>query len=144
MSGLCDALEEHEAEIRADFRQFYNGLDLADIWRGTLSVSYALLLLEGLAYVPESRYRAAALGTTDFIGWDRVSSLLADILDALQANTVVTAKTGGGKPKTPDPYKRPEPVKRGRDVIPSDQELTIDNFPIMAMIGAMGVIQSKK
>jgi hypothetical protein len=143
MKGLCDALDEYGMEIRADFQQFYAGLDITDVWKGKLTVTRAIDLLEMLAYVPDSRYRAAALGTSDFIGWDRVASQLAEIIDGLQTNTVVTAKAAGGKPKQPDPYKRPEVVEKDSPM-PPERELTIDNFPIMLMVAAMGLQPKKK
>lgn len=137
MRGLSDALEKHKVAIRADFQQFYNGLDIADVWRGTLHKRRALELLEGLAHEPHSRYRAEALGEGyEFHEWDRHAQMLADIFDALQSLTYVTVKVQGGKPKQPAEYPRPQMADLGPEdvVMPPIEELTIDNFPIQAVM----------
>lgn len=133
IAGLSKTLDEHKIAIRADFQQFYQ-LDIADVWRGTLKASRALELIDGLAHVPQSRYRAEALGDESFHGWDRATELLASIFDALQTNTVVTAKAAGGKPKSPDDYPRPVVLTQSDIEMPPLEELTIDNFPIFAVM----------
>lgn len=136
MTGLSDALEEHDVAIRADFQQFY-ALDIVDVWRGTLTKRRALQLLEGLAQEPRSRYRAAALGEDyAFHEWDRTTQVLADVYDAVQNLTYVTAKVQGAKPKQPETYPRPKLPELRPDelVMPPVEELTIDNFPIHAVM----------
>lgn len=128
MTQLCELVDEYGPYLRADFQQFYNGLDLADVWRGGITRRRALELAEQLAFEPRSRYRAMILGGPEWIGQDRPVAVLMDLFDALQANTVVTAKTGGGKPKTPDEYPRPVVTKKSDPKV--IQSPTIDDFPI--------------
>lgn len=145
MIGLGQALEEHKVAIRRDFQQFY-GLDIADVWRGTLTVARAVELLEGLAFEPHSQYRAEALGGSQHNGMDRSTFVLMDLFDAVQAGTFVNAKVQGAKPKKPEPYPRsgvagdnvPTPPAEGRlagqPLQPTDQPITIENFPIEAVV----------
>jgi hypothetical protein len=128
MTSLHGLIGEHGHAIEADFRQFY-GVRLTDLWRGLLPPREALVLVEQLAFEPRSRYRAAALGSTDFLGWDRTTALTADLFDALQANTVVTARVGGGKAKQPSTYPRPT-VAPAEPVVRQITSEDIDDFPI--------------
>jgi hypothetical protein len=140
MTQLCELVDEYQGALEADFAQFYSGLDLADVWRGALTKRRALELAEQLAFEPRSRYRAQALGGAEFIGHDKVAILLSDLYDALNGNTVVTAKAAGGKPKTPDPYPRPEVKKPAESggVNTTVDVPTIDEFPIHLVIGMTG------
>jgi hypothetical protein len=74
---LCELVDEHGKELRADFQQFY-GLDLADAWRGRLTATRVLDLAEQLHAVPDSRYRAAAAGDPSFVGWNQAAAVAAD------------------------------------------------------------------
>jgi hypothetical protein len=132
MTSLHQLLGEHGHPIEADLRQFY-GVRLTDLWRGLIAPREVLVLVEQLASEPRSRYRAAALGSTDFIGWDRLTALTADLFDALQANTVVTARVGGGKAKPPPTYPRPsvaQPTTVVRQITSDD----LDDFPFATAI----------
>jgi hypothetical protein len=132
MTSLHRLIGEHGRPIEADLRQFY-GVRLTDLWRGLVTPREVLVLVEQLALEPRSRYRAAALGSNEFIGWDRLTALTADLFDALQANTVVTARVGGGKAKQPPHYPRPTVAP----VAPVVREITsedIDSFPFATAI----------
>jgi hypothetical protein len=59
-------------------------MDFADAWRGTLSVHQALVLVEQLKNVPNSRYRAAWRGGPQFQNWETEHAVLADTYDMLQ------------------------------------------------------------
>lgn len=136
MKGLCDVVDEHAVALRHDFQAIY-GLDLVDVWRGKLSRTRALDLIQGLAYEPNSRYRTQALGDESFHGWGRLEAAVADLIDAVQQNTHATIKVGGGKASSPDPYPRPEVTERSwADIpeMPAPEELTIRNFPIHAVV----------
>lgn len=136
--GLCDLLDEYGDALQADFRQFYSGLDIADVWRGLLSPRDALVLAAQLAFVPSSRYRALALGGVQFIGWDPNTSVLSDIHDAVVDNSVVTIKSAGGKSQRPEAYPRPQP----KAVAPPTVVPSIENFPIH-MVMALTQMQKK-
>lgn len=103
------------------------------MWRGQLSTRRALVLVEQLATVPGSRFRALTLGGLDHLNWSRDSGILSDIHDALVDNSVITAKVAGGKPSMPEKYPRPI---RKEDREPEPEVFTIDTFPIH-MIQAM-------
>ena len=129
--GLCDLLDEFGDAIEADFTQFYSGLDIADVWRGLLSPRRALVLAEQLGFIPGSRFRALTLGSLDFVGWDRATTVLADIHDALVDNSVVTIKSAGGKSQRPDPYPRPAAYKAADVEV---EVMDIDDFPIHLVV----------
>lgn len=150
ITGLCETYDEHSVAIRRDFQQFYQ-LDIGDVWKGTLEVRRALELLEGLAYEPRSQYRAEALGGGEHLGLDRNAMILADIFDAIQNGTFANAKVQGAKPQKPTPYPRPgvagggvpSPAADGqlagpKPLQPADQPITIDNFPIFAVMQMTG------
>ena len=81
---LCELVDEYGKELRADFQQFYSGLDLADAWRGRLTAARVLALAEQLASVPDSRYRAAAAGDPRFLGWNATADVMADVFEMTQ------------------------------------------------------------
>ncbi len=137
--GLCDLLDKYGDEIEADFTQFYR-LDIADVWRGALSPRRALVLASRLADVPDSRYRAEALGGREYLGWDRIATLLADLNDAITDNSVVTVKAAGGKATRPDPYPRPMAEAEAEETIDVP---TIDDFPIH-LVTAMTAMHRQK
>ena len=150
IAGLSETYDEHSVAIRRDFQQFY-ALDIADVWRGTLEVRRALELLEGLAYEPRSQYRAEALEDPTSLGLDRNGLILMDLYDAIQSGTYANAKVQGAKPQKPTPYPRPgaggvnvpTPAPDGQragqpPLQPADQPITIDNFPIFAVMQMTG------
>lgn len=69
---------------------------------------WVLVLVEGLlADDSTATYRSAA-GSDDDQGFDMVKHLLAAIFDAVQVNTVVSARVAGAKNvKAPQPFPRP-------------------------------------
>jgi len=80
---LCELVDEYGEELRGDFQQFYQ-LDLADAWRGRLTAARVLALAGQLASVPDSRYRAAALGDPRFLGWNAAAEVTADLYEMTQ------------------------------------------------------------
>jgi hypothetical protein len=150
ITGLGETYAEHPVAIRRDFQQFY-GLDIDDVWKGTLEVRRTIELLEGLAYEPRSQYRVEALGDPAHMGLDRTTMVLMDLVDAVQAGTYANAKVQGAKPQKPTPYPRPgapgsdvpTPAPDGRmagpkPLQPPGEPLTIDNFPIHAVVAMTG------
>lgn len=85
------------------------------------SVTEALQFAEHLALDSESHYRAARLGSTDFIGWGQQEDLQADTYDAL---VVILSSLGGKTPSEDDLHKRPE---RAAEV---DAPATIADFDV--------------
>jgi hypothetical protein len=78
-------------------------------------------------------WRAEQLGGPEHIGWTPDTYRAADMIDAIMANTAVTANIGSrGKPKMPKPISRPKVVK---EQVPAAKELD-DNFvsSLVAMI----------
>lgn len=90
--------------LSQDFQQFYQ-LDLGDLWRGTLSVRRALLLVEGLLDIPGSRFAADRKGSRDFLGWDEGRNIAAHTSDILN---VILASLGGKQLSLGDLWPRPE------------------------------------
>lgn len=90
--------------LMADFQQFY-GLDLADLWRGTLSARRALILVGHLDDIVESRYRALKRGGLEHLGWGIDRHIAADTRDMLLA---IGAGLGGEKTTAADMWPRPQ------------------------------------
>lgn len=134
MTQLDELLSEYGRLVEADLQQVY-GIDMRDVWRtdSTLSVRRLLNLVEQLKYVPESRFRAAAIGNLDFVGWGPAEVISSQIHDRINDNSVITVKSQGGKVKRqPEPYPIPR-AEAKQDVLTS---LDIDDFPIAAVLAA--------
>ena len=103
-------------DLELDLREFYR-LDVDRI--GTEhDLALYLAAMERLADEPRSRYRASVLGGREHIGWGTAEYLLAALVDAIQANTAVTAVAGSNKrPKVPKPIPRPGVVKPESDTM---------------------------
>jgi hypothetical protein len=62
-----------------------------------------------LPHEPYSMWRAMQLGGPEHIGWSVNTYKLADLMDAIQINTVISAHVGSKKaPELPEPVYRPE------------------------------------
>jgi hypothetical protein len=134
MTRLDEAINEHGAELEADFRSIY-GCRLTDVFRGLMTPREANALVGQLVYRTDSHYRAALLGSTRWIGWGQDVTVLADLFDAVNSNTVVTARVAGAKPQKPDRYPRPETPQADENseahIFAADD---LDDFPIQAVI----------
>jgi hypothetical protein len=129
IKALNDLVDEYADELEADFLEFYR-VDLTDVWRGALTPRRALVLVGQLVTSTNSRYRAASLGTDaiQFVGYGRLESMTADLIDRISELAYITAKANGGKPRKPTPYPRPEV---NPDITDSAVTATdIDDFPI--------------
>ncbi len=102
--GLGELIEDgHGGALRADFQRYYR-LDLADIWRGTLSPRRAWSLSE---FLPDESALAASLaGGPEHRGWTLQTHLLAQLLTAVRFADAHNVRVNGGKLK-----REPEPVK---------------------------------
>lgn len=91
MRALLALVRQHTAAVEADLQRFY-GVDLADLWRGALSIRRLSVLVYGL---PAESLTVAALNGTD-PGWDAGALVTADVFAAL---------TGQPHPARPEPRK---------------------------------------
>jgi hypothetical protein len=80
------------------------GIDLGDLWRGTLTARRALVLSGQLLEDPLSHFRAEHRGDMAFLGWDEETYLLADTRDLLLS---IAAGLGGEKITADDFWPRP-------------------------------------
>lgn len=107
-----------------------------DVWARMDAGDMRLLepLVQWLLREPRSRFRARVLAetppdseagcdpVTEWVSWGRIESMLADTIDAINLNTVVTAAHGGKKkPRRPEPYRRP-----GSQVAPATPEAALE------------------
>lgn len=97
--------------MERDFLAYY-GLDLLDLFReeSHLTPDRALRLIRNLP--DESHTVAMRSGGPEFLGWNRTTTVLADVFDAIQGNTHAlvlanTDKQGRKKVQEPTPYPRP-------------------------------------
>jgi hypothetical protein len=110
---LRKLIDEHGAEIAADFLDHYHGLDILDLIRGRLSPRRCLALVEQLPL--NSRFATAKRGGVQHYGWDRQTYVLADIFDALSSLIYITLMVNSRHPKRveePKPYPRPDADKK--------------------------------
>lgn len=141
-------MEKFEPELRSDLQEVY-GVDLADLfskkrWR------HLLALIDGLQ--PHSRYMAALLSDPEIakeivnhpsyaenqaadsgpslVGYTGLNAQMAQLIDAVNANTSATISAAGGKAKRPKPIPRPQTgVDRAKaDRRKIDQQSIIDEF----------------
>lgn len=115
---LHELIEKHGGEIYADLLRFY-GVDIHDIFDGSLTPRHALALVEHLPI--ESATATAIRGGAEFYGWDRHAYMIADLIDAVLHLHNVTVKANSKNPKRvpePDPYPRPkEKAQREPDIL---------------------------
>ncbi|MFI7249788.1 hypothetical protein [Micromonospora chalcea] len=99
--SLARLIRDHADAVEADLQRYYQ-IDLADLWRGRLSLRRLATLLR---YLPID---SATLGTYDdpAAGWTRTHYLLTDVFLAL---------TGKPHPARPaPPSKRRDPAEERR------------------------------
>ncbi|PPK63527.1 hypothetical protein V5P93_000418 [Actinokineospora auranticolor] len=104
------------AALYADLRRYY-GVDLADLWHGTLTPRRVLWLIE---HLPEDSAAVAALrGGSEHRAWTATTHLLATVVDAVQLGTWTTvAANSRRRPRPPAPMPRPtQPRRRAGRVV---------------------------
>lgn len=111
MSALCEYLDEHRDAVEGDLLDLY-GVDVLDVFRGSLSPRRALAFVERAVRDPRSHLRAALLGDERWIGWTHTDDALADLVDTNVATFTVLARALGAKPPQPTPFTRPKIPKR--------------------------------
>lgn len=112
---LAELIDEHGELIQADFFQFY-GLHLRKLLvdGGGMSPREILSLINSLP--PDSRYVAQCRGGLEFWGWTITQYQLAQIVDAVNDNSLVAMKAAGAKRAKPaDRYYRPDAKKKKKN-----------------------------
>ncbi|MEU7200264.1 hypothetical protein [Streptomyces sp. NPDC045470] len=104
-SGLGRLIADgHGGPLRADLQRFY-GLDLADIWRGTLTPRRVWTLTEHLP--DDSALTASLAGGPQHRGWSLQTHLLAHLVNAVRVADVNNVRVSGGRIRDPEPVKPP-------------------------------------
>lgn len=103
----------HGEAIEADLQREY-GLDLLDVFRGTLSPAKVMRLLGQLD--ERSALFASLAGNPEFRGWTPETRILADVWDLL-------ARVNTGEKRKPPSY--PRPTNKPKHV----KKLTVADLP---------------
>ena len=104
--ALPSLLDEYGDAIEADMQRVY-GIDLLDVYRGSLSPRKLLVLIEHLP--PGSALWNETGGDS---AWTVQEHLIANMLDAINLNNWLTA--GDSKAKQPKPVPRPSDLLKKR------------------------------
>lgn len=102
--GLVWLLREHGDALEADFQRYY-GIDLVDLYKGTLSPRKAQVLA---MYLPPGAAVWQEAGTD--AAWDTTDYLLAEAVDALR--TANWQRSGKGQ--KPEPLPRPTELREAK------------------------------
>lgn len=102
--GLVWLLREHGDALEADFQRFY-GIDIVDLYRGTLSPRKAQALA---LYLPPGAAVWQEAGTDT--AWGTTEYLLAEAVDTLR----MANWQRGGKGQKPEPLPRPSELREAR------------------------------
>lgn len=104
LGGLI--LDGHGGALRADLQRYY-GLDLVDLWRGTLSPRRVWQLSE---YLPmDSALSAVLAGDLQFRDWNLQTQLIAHLLNVVRVADVNNVRVSGGKATSPKLLDVPSP-----------------------------------
>lgn len=130
---------EENPEWESDLLALY-GFDIWDAIDGRVPVRQALQLIERLGFEPKSIWRAKAFGGSElkdyqkYFGWDSNSYVLADLIDAVNINTLtLVASNSDGKAPDFEPYPRPGSADK-----PETPVQSLDDFArgLAGMFGA--------
>jgi hypothetical protein len=105
---LLGLLREHGDVIEADLQRTY-GVDLVDLWRGTLTLRRVRVLLEGLPPDSSTAYAVAEADNGPLAGWRLTDVLLGRLTDEL-ALYRWQWETAHLDPKKSKPRKQPGSV----------------------------------
>jgi hypothetical protein len=94
-------LREHAGAIEADLQHYY-GIDLTDLWRGTLTPRRAAVLMANL---PQGAALWRAMDVP--AAWTTAEHLAASQVDALAVANWQRSKAGTEANKAPKPLPRP-------------------------------------
>lgn len=104
-------IDEHGVAVLSDLSEFH-GLDLVSVLRDYSHSPRTLIAY--LSALPDNSALAASI-RQEPRGWGTDRHLFATVVDAVQANTWVTAAASGGrKPRKPKPVARPKRASRSR------------------------------
>lgn len=109
MTALCDLLDAHADAVEGDLWDLY-GIDVLEVFTGSLSPRRALLFAERAVNDPRSHLRAELMGGLEFVRWTADTYALTQMADEISALVVLVHKALGGK-NTPSvvPFPRPRP-----------------------------------
>jgi len=127
---LARLIDRYGECLVADFQSEY-GLNLAQLIHQEAGHSPKTVLALVQQLPMGSRTISAIRGGEQFVGWDADRYLLANIFDAIQANTyaIVAANSAKGKkPKPPKPIDRPKRNMR----VSSGSNTAANPFAVMA------------
>ncbi|WP_172384864.1 hypothetical protein [Streptomyces sp. MNP-20] len=98
-AGLGELIDAgHGGALRADLQRYY-GLDLADVWRGTLTPRRVWTLSE---HLPEDSALAASFaGGSEHRAWTLQTHVLVQLLNAVRVQDVNNIRVSGGKARDP-------------------------------------------
>lgn len=110
--GLSELISAgHGDALRADMQRYY-GIDVVDIWRGTLPPSRVYALAE---YLPsDGALRAELSGGMHLRDWTLQAQLTGHLLNVVRAADVNNIRVNGGKASAPEPLKVPAPGEPSR------------------------------
>lgn len=110
------------------------GFDIHDVFSGKAPIRVAFAYLNRLVYEPWSVWRANQLGGPEHLGWTPDTYRQAELIDAMNVNTVITSNVGSKRPpKMPDPAFRPKLKEPEVKMVES-----LDDFNIMGLINQIG------
>jgi len=114
------------------------GFRIRDVFNGRALLSECMLYIQRLPYEPKSLWRAMQLGGPEHLGWSAETYKLADLIDAVQINTVITANVGSKKaPEMPEPVYRPS-VKEDHDEEIEIPKQSLEEFDISKLMPMEG------
>lgn len=113
------------------------GFNIRDVFKGRAPLSVCMSYIQRLPHEPYSMWRAMQLGGPEHIGWSVETYKLADLMDAVQINTVISAHVGSKKaPDMPEPVYRPEIKNMPEDVtVPARSLEEFDISKVMPVEG---------
>lgn len=104
--------------------------DPYDVFTGKAPIRVAMAYLNRLPHEVNSVWRANQLGGLEHFGWDITAYRLADLIDAVQLNTVVSGNVGSTKaPESPEPFYRPGIEAKERREPATPAAPTLAEFP---------------
>ncbi|AGR46439.1 tail assembly chaperone [Mycobacterium phage Odin] len=111
---LAELIDKHGGAILCDLLQYFR-VDLRDLFRDEDPLSPRFVLALVLCLPKDGAFYASRRGGQQYRGWDEDRYALADIYDAVQANThmflLANRDPKKPKPKAPKSYPRPDDLE---------------------------------
>lgn len=110
------------------------GFDIHEVLKFRAPIRVAFAYLNRLPYEPWSLWRAMQLGGPEHMGWTPDTYRQAELIDAMNINTVITANVGSRKqPDMPEPAYRPS-VKQPEE----KPAQSLADFNLVGLISQIG------